>query len=106
MAHKRTTKPKEYRETTDVAAGVTRLVAGLGRRVGNEHDIESLPLLVELRAEVDRQIAAAARALHADAADGRPGYSWTEIGKVLGITRQASFQRFGAPGLAATRSVE
>ncbi|MGI8447368.1 MAG: hypothetical protein ACR2MP_09355 [Streptosporangiaceae bacterium] len=29
------------------------------------------------------------------------GQSWSRIGDVLGTTRQAAFQRFGRPGLAA-----
>lgn len=74
---------------------VRRMVKAYGRRVGGDHDIESLVDLVKLRDDVDEQIAAAAAALHAGNEDA-PGYSWTEIATVLGISRQAARQRFGA----------
>lgn len=86
-------RPKVYRETPEFGAMVRRMVKAYGARVA-AGDIESLAQLVELRADVDRHIADAAAALHQDHGD-RPGYSWTDIARVLGITRQAARQRFG-----------
>jgi predicted transcriptional regulator len=54
---------------------------------------ETLAALAELndhRAAVDLRIAAEARAARA------AGATWNEIGRILGITRQAAQQRFGA----------
>jgi hypothetical protein len=72
---------------------VRRMVRAYGRRVA-AGDIEALEGLVALRADLDAQIAQAAAALH-DGTDDHPGYSWTEIGRVLGITRQSARERFG-----------
>ena len=50
---------------------------------------EDLADLVALRAELDDAITDAAQALH------DTGVSWTEIARVLGVSRQAARQRFG-----------
>ena len=84
-----------YRETPQFGGMVRRMVKAYGRRVAGDGDIASLADLVALRGQVDAEIEAAAAALH-EGTGGRPGYSWTEIGTVLGITRQAARQRFGA----------
>lgn len=89
-----TKRQKVYRETPEFGAMVRRMVKAYGARVA-AGDIESLADLVALRADVDRHISVAAAALHADT-DEHPGYSWTEIAQVLGISRQAARQRFGA----------
>ncbi|MFP5225678.1 MAG: hypothetical protein ACLGH3_09055 [Actinomycetota bacterium] len=44
-------------------------------------------ILAELAEEVQRALVADARAA---------GHTWQEIGDILGTTRQAAFQRFGA----------
>jgi hypothetical protein len=69
---------------------VRRVIRAYGRRVA-DRDIEALAGLVQLRAELDAAIVDAVRGLH-----GQP-YSWTEIGNVLGVTRQAAQMRFGKP---------
>jgi len=69
------------------AGFVRRSVRALGRRAA--HDPESLVHLVEVQQELDAAIRAAALAAHDEA-----GYSWTEIARVLGVTRQAARQRF------------
>jgi hypothetical protein len=45
-------------------------------------DVETLTLMTGLAAELDAEIAEAVQGLR------RCGYSWTEIGSRLGITRQ------------------
>lgn len=88
-------RPRLTRETADYARMMTRMVRAHGRRVqvGN---LEDLADLVRLRAELDEQIDQAARALHEGTGDN-PGHSWTEIGRVLGITRQSARERFTRP---------
>jgi len=71
---------------------VRRMIAAYGRRVAGG-DLAELEQLVALRTELDAEIDAAARALH-EGTDDRPGYSWTDIGRVLGITRQSARERF------------
>lgn len=82
-------------EADKFGAFVRRVVRAYGRRV-SDRDIEALTGLVQLRDEVDRAIVDAVRGLH-----GNP-YSWTDIGRALGITRQAAQMRFGD----ATRPAE
>ncbi len=67
---------------------VTSMIRALGRRVATA-DTHNLMLLVEARDEVDRAIQMAV--------DGHRamGFSWSEIGQGLGITKQAACQRFG-----------
>ena len=69
---------------------VARVLRSLARRA-EAGDIGALEELVNLQGDLERAIDQAARGLHA-----APGlYSWGEIGRWLGITRQAARQRFG-----------
>ncbi|MBG6179784.1 DUF3887 domain-containing protein [Arthrobacter sp. CAN_A1] len=52
---------------------------------------DALRAVVDLRAEVDRLLAASVQQAR------RHGTTWQDIGSVLGISRQAAFQRFGQP---------
>ena len=74
-------------------AMMRRMVTAYGRRAG--YDIEALAELVELRAMVDATLVEAVHHLRSEAGGS---YSWTEIGRRLGITPQAAQQRFGGPG--------
>lgn len=73
-----------------MAAFVCRVARGMVKRAA-EGDLETLSALKTMAAAIDQATADAARALH-DQAD----YSWTEVGRELGTTRQAAFQRFGS----------
>ena len=84
-------RPVKVRETSDFAAMMSRMIAAHGRRVAGGN-LEDLAELVRLRRELDETIDFAARSLHDDA-----GHSWTEIGRVLGITRQSARERFTRP---------
>lgn len=75
-------------ETAEFAAFVRRIVRAYSRRVG-DGDVEALPELLALAADVDAAIAKSVAGLR-DA-----GYSWAEIAARLGTTRQAAQQRFG-----------
>ena len=80
---------RPYRETPDYLGGVQRMLRALGRRVA-DCDLEMLPALAECELLADELLGIAARQLH-DSHD----YSWTDIGRVLGMSRQAARQRFG-----------
>lgn len=74
----------DHREFTAFARRVLRALA---RRVAVS-DVEDLTELVELRVEVDRALDVAVAGLR------EAGVSWTEIGRGLGISKQAARQRF------------
>lgn len=69
-------------------AMLRRMLRALARRVGSA-DPEDLALMLDLRADLDRQIVEAVKAQRA------AGFSWTEISRPLGMTRQAARQRWG-----------
>lgn len=69
---------------------IHRVARSLARRA-EAGDIIALEELVKLQGDLDRYIDQAARGLHS----GDQPYSWGEIGRWLGISRQAARQRFG-----------
>ena len=75
-------------ENPDYAAFATRIIRAHGRRIA-DGDIDSLPDLLRLAAELDTATQHAVNGLRAF------GYSWGEIAGRLGTTRQASQQRWG-----------
>lgn len=76
-------------ETPEYGQMVRRMVRAYGKRVGNADEID-LGELAKLQDEVDAAIATAVKMQREIW-----GRSWTEIGKGLGITRQAAQQRYG-----------
>ena len=83
--------PKRSRrlvENDEYGAFVRRILRAYSRRVG-DGDVEALALMLGLAEEIDTAIAEAVNGLRGC------GYSWTEIGSRLGITRQAAQQRWG-----------
>lgn len=77
------------RETPDMVSATTRMIRACGKRAA--FDVEALPLLVEMTRAADTALADSVRAARTE-----HGYSWTDIGRVLGISRQAAQQRFSA----------
>jgi hypothetical protein len=77
----------KHRECPELEAFLRRMMRALVRRAA-EGDLEAVEVLARLNGE----IAQATR----DAGDAawRCGYSYTQIGDALGITRQAARQRF------------
>jgi hypothetical protein len=75
-------------ENDEYAAFVRRAVAAYARRVA-AGDVEALRDLVGLSADLDTALVNAVKGLRAF------GYSWTEIGDRLGISRQAAQQCWG-----------
>lgn len=85
-------RPRREVETADYGAFARRIVAAYGRRVA-DRDIEALAGLAELAELVDSYTLLAVANLRSEAG-GR--YSWADIGRVLGMTRQGAQQRYGA----------
>lgn len=80
-------------DITEFRQAVSRFLRAYARRIeAGPGDIEELGRLVELRAELDGVITGSVRRLHA------AGYSWTDVARVLGVTRQAARQRFAELG--------
>ncbi|GAA4718876.1 hypothetical protein [Phytohabitans rumicis] len=75
-------------ENDEFAAFAKRIIKAHGRRVA-AGDVEALTDLVALSTLLDTTITNAVNGLR------QHGYSWTEIGARLGITRQAAQQRWG-----------
>jgi hypothetical protein len=66
-----------------------RVIRAAGRRIATG-DVDGLPHLAALAADLDAAIGDAVAGLRAE------GYSWAEIASRLGITRQAAQQRWGS----------
>lgn len=66
-----------------------RMIRRYGERVA-ESDWTDLEEMLTLRAQLDDAIHTAVKGQRASG-----GFSWTDIGRGLGITRQAAQQRFG-----------
>jgi hypothetical protein len=114
-------KNGRYVETSEYAKAAARFVKALGRRVGDEMDIEALPYLDALARELDAILVESARKLNTGQAEvpaagdeparrAVPGYSFKEIGDVLDVTQQTAHRRFGPkrqdPRTAKARSQE
>lgn len=85
------TRRRKEREAPELAGFLRRMARALVRRAA-AGDLEALAALVESRDALDVAIGDAARALHYDFTQP---YSWGEIARELGISRQAAQQRFG-----------
>jgi hypothetical protein len=85
-------RPRRLVENDEYGAFVQRILRAYARRVGDgDGDGEALALMLGMAEEIDIAIAEAVKGLRAY------GYSWTEIGARLRITRQAAQQRWGTP---------
>lgn len=74
-------------ENSEFTAFGSRILRAAGRRVA-AGDVEGLPALAALSAELDAAITSAVIGLRG------AGYSWGEIAARLGVTRQAAHQRW------------
>jgi hypothetical protein len=75
-------------ENDEYTAFLGRVIRALARRVSGG-DIDAITDMAALSGDLDNAIRAAVTGLRTR------GYSWTEIGARLGVTRQAAQQRFG-----------
>ena len=82
-------RPRPVVENDAYAAFAHRILTAYARRIAGG-DLESLPLLAALSADIDTAIGQAITGLRAF------GYSWADIAARLGVTRQAAQQRWGA----------
>lgn len=80
-------RPRMYRENSDYAATVLRMIRSMGNRAAGDPDL--LPALLSIQSLVETGMTAAVDSLRAE------GYSWADIGSRLGTTRQAAQQRYG-----------
>ena len=88
----RSLTPKRRRRVTendDYAAFLQRVIRAYSRRIASG-DIDALTGMTGLSADLDAAIGEAITALRS-----RHGYSWADIGRRLGITRQAAQKRWG-----------
>ena len=67
---------------------VARVLAAAGKRVATG-DVDALPDLARLSADLDAALATAVQGLR------EFGYSWEQVASRLGVTRQAAQQRWG-----------
>lgn len=77
-------------ETGAFGAFAGRIVRAMVTRAIDDGDVWMLAELVNLRAGVDRAMADAVRSLNDD-----HGYSWAEIGAMLGVTKQTAHAKYG-----------
>ena len=82
-------RPRLVVENDAYAAFAHRILTAYARRIAGG-DLESLPLLTALSADIEDAIGQAITGLRAF------GYSWADIAARLGVTRQAAQQRWGA----------
>lgn len=86
------TSPSIKTEAPEFSAFVRRILRAMGRRAASG-DLESLAAMRELRRELDAITAQAARAANAS------GYSWGDIARELGVSRQYAHRTWaGAEG--------
>jgi hypothetical protein len=82
---------QRHRETPEYLGAARRFIRGAGVRIASG-EVESLPGLLALQADLDTALADAVAGLRAQ------GYSWAEIAAHTGTTRQAAQMRWGRRG--------
>jgi hypothetical protein len=87
LTRKRRTREREIPE---YAGMVRRVIRAHGRRCGGA-DPEDLQGLVSMRDTVEEAIVDAVAGLRLS------GFSWDQIGRALGMTKQAVHKRYGLP---------
>ena len=75
-------------ETPDYAAMMSRLIRAYFRRVGAEGDTVDLADMVRVLEQLQSAVDEAAASLH------HRGWSWAEIARAVGTTRQAAWERW------------
>ena len=83
-------------ENSEFTAFSRRVLRAAGRRIASG-DVDALPELAALSAELDAAIGDAVTGLRA------AGYSWGEIAARLGVTRQAAHQRWASTSDSSSR---
>jgi hypothetical protein len=83
--------PDRTRDIAEYEAMVRRVIKAHGRRVAAS-DPEDLGGLLALHEVIEQAIAVAIEGQR------ETGFSWAEIGRGLGTTKQNAYQRFGKAG--------
>lgn len=78
------------REAPEVAGAAARLMRALARRAG-EGELEALEALRDMQITVGAYLALAVEGYR----DGPAQASWTDIGEIMGTSRQAAQHRWG-----------
>lgn len=91
-AHLTPKRRRRYVENDEYAAFVRRVLRAYGRRIA-KGDIDAITELNTLFAEVEAALGSAVLGLRL------LGYSWAEIGKRLGVTRQSAHERWSEASL-------
>jgi hypothetical protein len=81
-------RSRRHIENDEYAAFLRRVIGAYGRRIATG-DIDALADAVSLATQLDTSIRTAITGLRSR------GYSWADIGRQLGVTRQAAQQRWG-----------
>lgn len=82
-------RAKRYKENPEYIASLRAMIRRTVIRVGGQGDVEGLADLAGLHDEVERAIADSVTELR------NQDFAWSEIGRVLGISRQAAQQKYG-----------
>jgi hypothetical protein len=85
LTSRRRKRPTRYVESIDFLAMVRRIVRAAGHRVG-DGDADELRALVAIRQDLDAAITEAVRGLKDS------GATWSEIGAIQGVSKQAAEQ--------------
>lgn len=85
--HRRSKRPKREVETSEYIAAARRFIRAAGRRVADADDVE-LGQLVGLYDDLDAAVEVGALGI-------KTRGSWAYIGKALGISREAAYQKWG-----------
>lgn len=86
---RRRTAQTRHREAPELAGAAIRMMRALARRAG-DGELEALEALGFLQDSVQLQLGAAVAGYR----EGPAGASWTDIGRILGMTRQSAHERF------------
>lgn len=81
-------------DETEFLAFGRRIMRAMGRRLASA-DPDDLVEMIALRTELDAAIAQAVAGMR------QTGYSWTEIGAAVGISKQAALKKWGQPKVVA-----
>lgn len=84
-------KQPRVREAPEIAGAARRMIRAVGDRAAQ--DVEALPLLAGLRDAVDEALQRAVDGARDPQQHAHP-YSWADVGRVLGLSRQGAQQRF------------
>lgn len=88
------TMVKKHREAPEIGAACARMMRALARRAG-DGELEALEQLARLQVDLQHQLGAAVAGYRAfQPAHGAAPYSWADVGRILGVTRQSAYERF------------